>query len=260
MKRTRKVFAYVALGLAVCVVITGVLCMASPTVRRAVLGTGMRVLPDVFVDRIAGEAYSHGDYDGIDVSKHQGIIKWGEVARDKKIKFVYIRATMGKGHHDRRYRKNIRGARRAGLKVGSYHFLTSKYSIDEQFRDFLAVAKPGEQDLIPMVDVEKGWLDGWNRKQLQDSVAKFSRLVKQHYGRRPMIYSSESFYDKMLAPRFNDHILYIASYSRLAPAVRGKFDHNLWQYSERGHIHGIGEHVDLCRFTNGTTVDDITLR
>lgn len=259
MTKKKKIIGGIGLGLAACVVITAVMCMVSPAVRRAVWGAGMRVLPDVFVDRLAGKAYSKGNYDGIDVSKHQGVIKWAEVARDKKIQFVYIRATMGKGHHDRRYRKNILGARRAGLKVGSYHFLTAKFSIDEQFRDFLAVAKPAEQDLIPMVDVEEGFLNGWNRDQLQDSVAKFSRLVKQHYGRRPMIYSSESYYNKMLAPRFNDHILYIASYSRLIPKIRGDRNHNLWQYSERGHIHGIGEYVDLCRFTNGTTVEDIIL-
>ncbi len=255
MTRKKKTILGIGVALAACVAITGVLCMVSSTVRRAVLG----VMPDVFVDRLQGEAYSKSDYDGIDVSKHQGVIKWDVVAKDKKIKFVYVRATMGQGHRDRRYAKNIGGARKAGLKVGSYHFLTSKFSVDEQFKDFAAVVKSGQQDLIPMVDVEKGWLGRWSRKQLQDSLAKFSRLVKQHYGRKPMIYSSESFYDKMLAPRFNDHILYIASYSRFAPAVRGKFNHNLWQYSERGHIHGIGEYVDLCRFTNGTMLADILM-
>lgn len=213
-----------------------------------------------FVDRLLGKPYSDGDYDGIDVSKHQGIIKWDEVAQNKKIKFVYIRATMGRGHKDKRYERNISGAREAGLKVGSYHFLTSKSSIDEQFRDFLAAAKPSKQDLIPMVDVENGYFNTWTKAQLQDSLAKFSSLVKEHYGRKPMIYSNVSFYNKNLAPRFNDHIIYIANYSSYMPSIRGKYDHNLWQYSEHGHIRGIGEYVDLCRFTNGTTIDDITIK
>ena len=102
----------------------------------------------MFVDRLAGKAYSKGNYDGIDVSRHQGAIKWREVAKDKKIKFVYIRATMGKSHPDDFYRRNVKLARQAGLKVGSYHFQTSKYSVTEQFRDFLSKAKPDEQDLI----------------------------------------------------------------------------------------------------------------
>ena len=32
---------------------------------------------------------------GIDVSKYQGKIKWERVAKNKKVKFVYIRATEG---------------------------------------------------------------------------------------------------------------------------------------------------------------------
>ena len=38
---------------------------------------------------------------------------------------------------------------------------------------------------------------------------------------------------------------------------RGKC--NIWQYSETGHLHGIGERVDLSRFMNGTTIKDLML-
>lgn len=36
---------------------------------------------DVFVDRLKGQPYTRGGYDGIDVSKHNGVIKWKEIAR-----------------------------------------------------------------------------------------------------------------------------------------------------------------------------------
>ena len=88
---------------------------------------------DVFVDRLKGQPYTKGGYDGIDVSKHNGIIKWNEVAKDKKIQFVYVRATVGKGHVDRLYRRNVNGARKAGLNVGSYHFFTARSSATAQF-------------------------------------------------------------------------------------------------------------------------------
>ena len=61
---------------------------------------------DVFVDRLKGQPYTRGGYDGIDVSKHNGVIKWKEIAKNKRIKFVYIRATHGKGYADRHYRRN----------------------------------------------------------------------------------------------------------------------------------------------------------
>lgn len=221
------------------------------------------VFPSVFsmgmVDRLAGLPYSKGDYNGIDVSKHQGEIDWDMVATDKHIQFVYIRATQGTSIIDKRYDDNIKGAKRAGLNVGSYHFLTSRTSIDEQFKNFMSVVDKSKQDLIPMIDIEEDNGDKWSREQLQDSVAKFSALIKKVYGRKPMIYSSQNFYNNMLAPRFNDHIIYLAAYGHLMPHMKGKHDHNLWQYSPHGHIHGIGEYVDLCRFTNGTTLKDIEL-
>lgn len=232
--------------------IVGIFYKVMPTIKVE--------LPYIFMDRLKGVAYSTSDYDGIDVSKHQGLIKWDVVAQDKKIQFVYIRATMGKGHKDRMYDRNIMKAKEYGMKVGSYHFLTSKFSIDAQFKEFLSVAKPSDQDLIPMVDVENGYLNKWSREQLQDSLAKFSDLVKKHYGRKPMIYSNMHFYNSNLAPRFNNHIIYIANYSRYMPSIIGDHNHNLWQYSEHGHIRGIGEYVDLCRFTNGTTLDDIMIK
>lgn len=216
-----------------------------------------------FVDKLEGVAYSKGDYEGIDVSKYQGTILWNEVAKDKKIKFVYVRATNGKDVIDPNYEYNLSEAREEGLKVGSYHFLTSKYSIDEQFKTFLSVATPSNQDLIPMIDVEdaagKGYLKDWSKPQLQDSILKLSTLIEKHYGRKPMIYSNQSFYNEKLSPQFNDYIIYMANYSR-PPVMQGHNSHNLWQFTDRGHIHGIGWWVDLCRFTNSTTLNNILIK
>ena len=39
---------------------------------------------DVFVDRLKGQPYTRGGYDGIDVSKHNGAIKWKEIAKNKR--------------------------------------------------------------------------------------------------------------------------------------------------------------------------------
>ena len=75
-------------------------------------------------------------YDGIDVSHHQGKIDWKEVAKDKQIKFVYIKATQGTSIKDKNYEQNIKGARRQGLRCGSYHYLSCLNSVRSQFRNF----------------------------------------------------------------------------------------------------------------------------
>lgn len=256
MSKRETVILCVASGVVLIAIAIWQVCRKRPYIEIGTPYSG-------FVDKLEGVAYSKGSYDGIDVSKYQGTILWNEVAKDKKIKFVYVRATNGKDIVDSYYEYNIREAKEEGLKVGSYHFLTSKYSIDEQFKTFLSVANPSKQDLIPMIDVEdaagKGYLKDWTKSQLQDSILKLSSLIEKHYGRKPMIYSNQSFYNDMLSPQFNDYIIYMANYSR-SPIMQGHNSHNLWQYTDRGHIHGIGWWVDLCRFTNGTTLTDIRIK
>lgn len=198
-------------------------------------------------------------YDGIDVSHHQGRIDWREVARDKRIKFVYIKATQGTTITDSRYDYNLREARRHGLKCGSYHFLSSQTPIRRQFRHFKSVVRKGRQDLIPMVDVEREGVRGWTDRQVKDSLALFCRLVKAHYGKSPLIYTQYKFYNSHLSPRFDRYFLFLGKYSWPQPRIKGRSRHNIWQYSDRGRIRGIKGHVDLNRFMSGTRLRDIML-
>lgn len=213
----------------------------------------------VFHDRLRGKPYTTEHFDGIDVSKHNGNIMWNVVATNPNVKFVYIKATEGNSHSDRSYLHNAREAHIHGLKIGAYHFLTSKSSMAEQFANFKRLLDVEATDLVPVVDVEEGGIRGrWRRDALQDSVAVFSQLVKNYCGRRPVIYSNQHFYNEMLAPQFNDHYLFIANYNGDPPAVHGSGKANMWQFTEKGHIRGIGEYVDLIRFMGNIGVNDIT--
>lgn len=261
----KKGLKYLLLSLGVfvgaCVIVLGIIYAVNPNKVKRLLRR-VSDIPNVFVDRLKGKPYSKGDYDGIDVSNNNGVIKWKVVATDKRIQYVFIKATEGKGYVDPRYRRNINGARKAGLKVGSYHFLTSKYSATAQFLHFKSVVRKDEQDLIPMLDIEKnrGVELRWKGQQLVDSVKVFAELVKKYYGKYPIIYANEKFYNKELDAQLGRYFLFIAKYNRReAPVVNGEGKHNIWQYSEHGHLRGIGEYVDLSRFMNGTTVEDIKL-
>ena len=196
-------------------------------------------------------------YDGIDISSHQGTIDWEKVSSDKDIRFVYIKATEGSTYRSPHYPDNITNARRSGLLVGSYHYLTTTSSIERQFKNFSTFALRSIQDLIPMLDVE---LRGdWSRSQLIDSVAKFCRLTEQHYGVKPMIYSTMGFYNKNLTPHFNKYHLYIGRYSNMEPEINWDGEYTIWQYSESGIIPGIDAYVDLCRYRSDGWLDEILL-
>ena len=199
----------------------------------------------------------HAKYDGIDISSYQGYIDWAKVSSDKDIRFVYIKATEGATYRSPHYAHNITQARRYGLLVGSYHYLTSTSTIDEQFRNFSTYALKTVQDLMPMLDVEvRG---NWSRSQLIDSVFKFCELVEGHYGVQPMIYSTMGFYNKNLAPHLNKNHLYIGRYSNSEPEINWEGEYTIWQYSETGIIPGIDAYVDLCRYNRDGWIDDILM-
>lgn len=198
------------------------------------------------------------DYDGIDVSSYQKDIDWDAVCRDKKIRFVYVKATEGATYTSPHFRYNIENARKHGLKVGSYHFLRTTSSLRSQFENFTRAVKPEEQDLVPLIDIEQR--GNWTPKQIVDSLDVFIKMVSKHYNCRPMIYTMTSFYNKYLASHFKKYPLFIARYSESAPELNDGANYTLWQYTDQGTVKGIDHAVDMCRFAKDKRIADILLR
>ena len=207
---------------------------------------------DVFVSEGNG-------FDGIDVSHHQGVIEWPAVAAEGKVKFVYVKATEGSTHVDPFYRRNVEGAREQGIRVGSYHFLTSLSDVVSQFVNFSREVKREEQDLLPMVDVEWSGMTGWTPRQVQDSLMLFAYLVQEFYGVLPVIYADAKFYGERLTPWFDDYPLFIAHYKDYPPVVEKAHRLYLWQRDEHGRVAGIEKEVDLDVLTKGTSLEDIMM-
>ena len=228
-------------------------------VAGIVLLAGYFTIPYVIDHFFGGDNRVSKDYDGIDISKHNGKIDWKEVAEDPSIKFVYIKATEGASIVDKHYERNLREARAAGLKVGSYHFFRGYKTAEEQFAIFSKNVKKEEQDLLPMVDVEEAGNRLVDRARLQNNLQAFMDLVKEEYGKYPLLYSQYHFYNERLAPEFNRYYIFIARYGKQAPELKGGGKYNIWQYTERGRIRGIDGTVDLDRFAPGTRLRDIEL-
>ena len=91
---------------------------------------------------------------GIDLSHYQGQVFWETVGENTKMAYVYLKATEGGDRIDSYFERNIDLAHRYGLKVGSYHFFRPKTDLVRQLENFKTQCLPGEQDLIPMIDVE----------------------------------------------------------------------------------------------------------
>ena len=195
---------------------------------------------------------------GIDISHYQGEVFWETIGENTNMAYAYIKATEGGDRIDDRYEQNIQMAHRHGLKVGSYHFYRPKTDQVLQLENFMMQCLPGEQDLIPMIDVES--TGGLDNEAFCDSLFKFLDLVEDAYNQKPLIYTGRNFYNKNLLGKLNGYQLMIAMYTEEEPVLADGRDFTLWQYTGKGRIVGISGYVDKSRFVGKHSLRDIRFK
>ena len=194
---------------------------------------------------------------GIDVSHYQGYINWEQVAQDKSISFVYVKATEGASLVDDFYLRNLHGAKRVGIPVGSYHFFSPSVSALVQLENFRMMVDPRQQDLIPIVDVEKRGKS--SLVQFQRSLKTFLDGVEHMFGVKPIIYTGVNFYAKYLEGHFTQYRFMVARYAEEFPGLSEDVPIVLWQYSSTSYVEGIKGDVDKSVFLDRYGVADIML-
>ena len=195
---------------------------------------------------------------GIDLSHYQGEVFWETVGQNTKTAYVYLKATEGGDRIDERYEKNIDLAHRYGLKVGSYHFFRPKSPLHLQLQNFMTQCRPGEQDLIPMIDIET--TGGLPTDVFCDSLFTFLAMVEKAYRQAPLIYTYRNFYNKHLLGKLDDYRLMIAMYTPEEPVLDDRRDITMWQYTSKGRIVGVSGYVDKSRFMGKHGLRDIRFR
>lgn len=100
----------------------------------------------------------------------------------------------------------------------------------------------------PVLDVET--LGRKTVDELKASVKIWLNRVEQHYGIKPILYTSYKFKQRYLNDSvFNTYPYWIAHYYVDSVRYRGRWD--FWQHTDVGRVPGIEEEVDLNVF-NGT--------
>ena len=199
-----------------------------------------------------------GHVHGIDLSHYQGQVFWETVGEHTKMAYVYLKATEGGDRIDSYFERNIDLAHRYGLKVGSYHFYRPKTPQETQLRNFMAQCLPGEQDLIPMVDVET--TADLPTAEFCDSLTKFLRLMEVAYRQKPLVYTYRNFYNKHLLGMLDSYQLMIAMYTNEEPVLADGRDFTMWQYTAKGRIVGVNGFVDKSRFMGDHELREIRFR
>ena len=192
---------------------------------------------------------------GVDVSRWQDDINW-HVLRRQGANFAYIKATEGGDHLDPMFKRNWNAAANAGIPRGAYHFFYWCRPGHEQSAWFIRNVPKAKGALPPVLDVE------WNsysrscpkrpsRAVVLKKMQVFLDDLEQHYGQKPVIYTTPDFYRDNLRGQFTGHSFWLRSVkahpSELYPGRKWAF----WQYSGTGLSKGVEGHIDLNVF-NGT--------
>lgn len=195
--------------------------------------------------------------EGIDVSHYQGKIDWAKVAKDGKISYAYIKCSEGCSIQDEYYRYNVEEARKVHISIGAYHFYRPNIPYEEQLANMVSIAKRSDMDLVPIIDIEVRGKD--SDDIFFNNLRQFISAVEMHYGKRPMLYTGQNFYNKHLAGKFKNYPWMIAKYIDEPPLLTDNLDYNFWQYTSKSRVPGINGNVDRSCLMNAHSLQEISM-
>ena len=187
---------------------------------------------------------------GVDTSHYQGQTDWTRIAQ-QGITFAFLKATEGSGTTDEYFAENWENARAAGLYVGAYHFFSFDSAAETQADNFIAAVPVAEDALPPVIDLEF-----YRSENLPDADTVRQELrtllsrMRSTYGKRPIIYTTNSCWERYLADTDLDYTLWIRSVFS-APSAELSPAWTFWQYNPHGLLDGYtGEEprIDLNLF------------
>jgi len=190
---------------------------------------------------------------GIDVSEHNGVIDWEQVA-ELDLDFALIRIgyrgnTEGNIYPDEQFEANYAGAVNAGLDVGVY-FYSQSLTADE--------ARDEAQFVLDTLDERKltcpvvfDWEDAESEiartvdmtgEEITTVTLAFCRKIARN-GYEPMVYFNKEFGYRMYdLSAISAYTFWLADYNDYPKFY---YDHTYWQYSDEGVLPGIPNPVDL---------------
>ena len=198
-------------------------------------------------------------YFGIDVSKYNGKIDWKAV-KNSGVDYVMVRVGFrgygqaGNFALDSKFKENIEGAKKAGLKVGVY-FVTQAINENEAIEEAKWVIdqiKGYKIDMPVVIDVEYSGEENHNGRA--DHLDKTTRtaIIKtfckniQNAGYTPMIYLNVdwamNFVNMSQLTNYDTWIAHYRNNPDLGPSYSGHY--TMWQYTSTGRVNGVSDDAD----------------
>lgn len=189
---------------------------------------------------------------GVDVSNYQGVIDWSAL-QEQNVSFAFIKATEGSSHVDESARRNLENAGKTDIILSAYHFFSFDSPGETQAENFISVVEKSDIDMPPVVDIEY-YADKKShkpsRKEAEDILTPLLDELEEHYGTKPIIYTTFPVYCRYIKENYSDYPLWIRSVNMEPDLIDWKF----WQYCDSGKLEGYNGDEECIDFNvyNGT--------
>ena len=179
---------------------------------------------------------------GIDVSEHQGIIRWNEVKTD----FCIIRAGYGKYAHqkDKLFEANYKGCKENNIPCGAYwySYAQSEEEARQEAEVFLKVIEGKQFEMPVYFDVEEA-MQLRKGKQFVSNIIRIFLEAVESKGYFVGLYMSASpladYVEEDIKKRY---AVWVAHYGVEKPSAT---NYGMWQKGSTGRVNGIVVFVDL---------------
>lgn len=195
-------------------------------------------------------------YEGIDVSAWQGDINFVEV-KAAGIDIVYIKSSEGFSFVDPYFEQNYTNAKKAGLNVGFYHYVTAR-SVQEaknQASFFVSTISGKNPDCKLAIDFES--FGNLSNYLINEIALAFIQSVQSLSGKEVIIYSDSYNASNVFDSRLSNYPLWVAQYEVYEPFVNKNWSTWAgWQYTDKGEVSGVTGYVDRDKFTETVFLND----
>ena len=100
----------------------------------------------------------------------------------------------------------------------------------------------GKGDLAPLLDVEV--TNGLNKVEIIKQVNIWLEAAEDYYKIKPLIYTTQRFYNTYFKNSFKDYEFVIARFNTKKPNLLDGRKVVFWQYTDQGKVDGIKPLVD----------------
>jgi len=184
---------------------------------------------------------------GVDLSHWQGVVDFSAVKK-AGYAFVFVKLTEGTSYVDPNGVANVKGAQKAGLMVGGYHFF---HGSSKEASHFRSVAQNLHLDYV-ILDSEDTTLKSDLTKvslSFLDAVADLGK---------PVFYSNPSYIKAHYNRAMTKYPLWIAHYGVSKPDVPFWSSWSAWQYNDKGSVPGIAGAVDFNYMVDSFAVKKVS--